>query len=130
MSAKKEDDSEKSEADWKDTLALFFLNASDAGYLPWLLVSLFCLACIWLLTRNLDSKDSLGLLGRIGTLHGFAWIGWIVALIEIPIARWAFDRSKRLQRDELERLTEENAKARKLLKKSQKELDLPLEKRE
>jgi hypothetical protein len=52
-----EDDTAKT--GWKELAALTLLRLIDSGLGPWVLVALFLVACLWLMTRNLDSKDTL-----------------------------------------------------------------------
>lgn len=118
--------SENPQPDWKDAIGIFTLKLMDSGLAPWTLVALFLFGLAWLVTRNLDSKDSLALIAKLGSAHGFAWSGWLFAFVEIPIARWAIKRARTMRSSELKRLQEEADKARKLLKK-QKTGELELE---
>jgi len=73
----------------------------------------------------LDSKDTLELVSKIGTVHGFAWIGWLLAFIEIPIAKWAINRARNGQSERIKQLQDDNEKSKELLKKlKQSELTL------
>jgi hypothetical protein len=109
--------SENPQPDWKDAIGIVTLKLMDSGLAPWALVALFLFGLTWLVTKNLDSKDSLALIGKFGTAHGLAWLGWLVAFVEIPIARWAIKRARTMRNSEFKRLQEEADKARKLLKK-------------
>ena len=63
MSGKEKGTDEKPEvSDWKDALGYFAMRVCDSAYLPWSLVALFCLGIVWVLTRNLESKDALAFL--------------------------------------------------------------------
>ena len=117
---------ENPQPNWKDAIGIFVLRTMDSGLAPWTLVALFLLGLIWVVTRNLDSKDSLALLTNFRNTHGFAWLGWLLAFLEIPIARWAIKRARNMRSGELKRLEEEVDKARKFLKK-QKTGELELE---
>src|SRR5258707_9385007 len=108
MAGKKESD----RAEWKDIVAVFVLRVTDSGLTPWLLVALFLLGNVWLLARNLDSKDTIILISKIGTAHGFAWIGWLLAFIEIPIAKWAINRARTGQSERIRQLQDDNDKAK------------------
>ncbi|MGB7746371.1 MAG: hypothetical protein WBN75_03710 [Verrucomicrobiia bacterium] len=111
--------------EWRDIAAVFVLRVTDSGLTPWALVACFLLANAWLITRNLDSKDTVAVISKIGTAHGLAWIGWLVAFIEIPIAKWAINRARSGQRERMRQLQDDNEKARELLKKlKQSELTL------
>ncbi len=101
------------------------LRCADSGLLPWLLIALFILGLIWVSTRNLDSKDTLTLLSKVGTLHGFAWIGWIIALLEIPAFTWAVRRANKMAAERVGDTEAENEKVRNHLKKTkQAQLEL------
>jgi hypothetical protein len=67
---------ENPQPDWKDAIGIFTLKLMDSGLAPWTLVALFLFGLTWLVTRNLDSKDSLALITKLGSAHGFAWLGW------------------------------------------------------
>jgi hypothetical protein len=114
--AEKESDGNAHPKLW-DLVGYFAFRVTDSGLAPWTLVALFLLGGGWILTRHLDSKDSLSLITRIGSLHGFAWSGWVFAFIEIPIAKWLINRARQLNKDKIARLEQENKKARELLKK-------------
>jgi hypothetical protein len=101
----------------RDMIGYFVLRITDSGLAPWALVALFLLGGVWIITRKLDSKDTLTLISKFGTFHGMLWAGWILAFIEIPIARWMIVRTKRLQSNRITHLQEENKKARDMLKK-------------
>ena len=121
MANEKKDEGSK----WHEAVVVLLLRICDAGYVGWVLVAIFVLGFVFLFTRNLDSKDTLALIQGIGTIHGLAWIGWIVALAEIPLMRILLDRSKRQGSGRIQRLEEENENARNLLKKyKQQELEL------
>jgi len=110
---------------WKEGLVFFALRICDAGYTGWILIAAFFLGVLFIFTRNLSSSDTLALLRGIGTLNGFAWIGWIFAIAEIPIMRWLLDKARRDNTSHLQHLEAENEKARKILKKhKQTELNL------
>ena len=112
-----------------DAVMFLLLRICDAGYVGWVLVVLFVLGVLHILTANLDSKDNLSLLQGIGTIHGLAWIGWIIALAEIPLVRLLLDKSRKQGNGRIRSLEEENEKARTLLKKyKQQELELENEK--
>ena len=102
-------------------VTVFLLRIADSGLLPWAIVAAFVLALCYLLTRNLDSKDTLSFLNGIGTLRGFAWIGWLVALLEIPMYHWFAKRTRRGQDAHIQRIEAENEKAREMLKKFKQE---------
>lgn len=108
---------EKPQPDWKDAIGFFVLRTMDSGLAPWTLVALFLLGLVWIGTKNLDSKDNLTLITKLGSAHGIAWIGWLVAFLEIPIARWAVKRARNMRNSQLKSLQDEVEKARKLLKK-------------
>lgn len=111
--------------EWRDIAAVFVLRVTDSGLTPWALVALFLLGNTWLLVRNLNSQDTLALIQKIGTVHGLAWIGWLLAFIEIPIARWAINRARSGQSAKIKQLQDDNDKATELLKKlKQSELTL------
>jgi hypothetical protein len=105
------------EPTWKDAVVMLALRLIDAGLAPWVAVATFFLIAMWLCMRNLDSKDTLSLLSRIGTVHGAAWLGWPIAFLQIPICKWALNREKKMRGNRLARLEEENRKALELLKK-------------
>jgi hypothetical protein len=71
----------------------------------------------WLFLRNLTSPDTRAILEQLLGWRGFLWFGWFFAFIEIPIAKWAVDRQKRLNQNRLEQLEVENQRCRELLKK-------------
>lgn len=96
---------------------------TDSSLLPILLAMAFFTGICWVFTKNLDSKDTLALLSGVGTLKGFAWLGWIMAFLEIPVAVWSIKRMKNLNFGENERLKSENARVRKHLR----QVDLDLE---
>jgi len=102
---------------WIDAVVLVVLRLVDAGLAPWVAVALFLITGMWLCMRNLDSKDTLTLISGIGTAHGFSWLGWIFAFIQIPICRWALNREKNIRKNKLKRLEEEHSKALEMLKK-------------
>jgi len=102
---------------WKDAIVVVVLRLVDAGLAPWVGVATFLLIAMFLCMRNLDSKDTLALLSSIGTVHGLAWIGWLLAFCQIPICKWALNREKRMRNNKLKRLEEEHEKALEMLKK-------------
>ena len=111
--------------EWKDVIAILGLRLADSGLLPWMVVAGFLLCLFWLPVRNLDSKDSLALMTHIGSLRGLAWAGWVVALIEIPIAKWALNRARNLNSSRIKQLEEDVVKTReKLREHRQSELKL------
>lgn len=119
-----EDHEDKKLSGWQ-LVALFALRITDSGLAPWALVALFLLGGMYLVTSRLESKDALSLLSKIGTLDGLAWIGWVVAFIEIPICKWAIDRARRLRLNQLQQLEDQSDKAMAELKKlKQAELEL------
>jgi hypothetical protein len=119
-----EENGEKKLTGWQ-MVGLFALRIVDSGLAPWALVGLFLLGGMYVLTRNLDSKDSLAFLARFGTLHGFAWAGWIVAFIEIPICKWAINRARNLRLNQLNQLQDQSDKSVEELKKmKQSQLEL------
>lgn len=103
---------------WKDGVALFGLRVVDSGFLPWVLVAGFCLGLVYILTRNLASADNLTLLSKLMETKLFAFGGWILALLQLPIFVVILRRTKRLGRNRLKYLEDENVKAREMLKKS------------
>ena len=105
-----EEHDEKKLSGWQ-MVGLFALRIVDSGLAPWALVALFLLGGLYVLTRNLDSKDSLAFLARFGTLHGLAWAGWIVAFIEIPICKWIINKTRRLRLNQLSQLQDQSEKA-------------------
>ncbi len=112
-------------SDWKDSAAFFVLRVSDSGLIPWVLAALFLLGGLWTVTRNLDSDDTFAFLAALGSWTGFAWAGWLVAFLEIPLGVWVVARVRRVQAAKLERLLGENRRARDRLKElKQEELDL------
>lgn len=97
----------------------------DAALLPWFLAEMFVLGMIWVFARNLNSKDTLAFLSELLTFQGFAWCGWILLLIAIPIFRAIYKQSGINKDARIQELERENNKARKLLsKKKLDELDL------
>jgi hypothetical protein len=111
--------------EWRDIAAVFVLRITDSGLTAWVVVALFLLGILYVGTRNLDSKDTLDLISNIGTVHGLAWIGWLLAFIEIPIAKWAINRARNGQNDRIRQLQDDNEKSKELLKKiKQSELTL------
>jgi|SRR5690242_9501165 len=114
------------EPSWKDGAIVVVLKLIDAGLAPWVAVAIFVLTAMWLCMRNLTSKDTLTLVSSIGTVHGLAWIGWVLAFIQIPIFRWALLRERRIRKNKTERLEREHNDALERLKKYQKD-DLTLE---
>jgi hypothetical protein len=88
---------ENPQADWKDAIGIFVLRTMDSGLAPWTLVALFLLGLAWVVTRNLDSKDNLALITCLGSAHGFAWLGWLLAFLEIPIAKWAIKQARNMR---------------------------------
>jgi hypothetical protein len=119
-----EDEDKKSPSTWQ-MVGLFALRITDSGLAPWALVALFSLGGMWVLTRRLDSKDTLTFLSKFGTLHGLAWLGWVAAFVEIPICKWAINRARNLRLNQMRELQDENEKAREQLKKlKQSELEL------
>jgi hypothetical protein len=111
--------------EWRDIAAVFVLRVTDSGLTPWALVAIFLVAVIWVMTRNLDSQDTLALISNVGTVHGIAWLGWGIAFIEIPIAKWAINRARRSQNAKIEELEKDSDRAREQLKKlKQSELRL------
>lgn len=130
---KKEKDAKEEEpdkpSDWKDAILYVAQRASDAGYLPFTLVCLFFALLVYLLTRNLDSHDTLAFLERL-TGSGWVWLGWVIALLEIPVGRWVLNRRTGDRDRQIARLQTEVTEARKRLKEQaskQPGLDLPLE---
>lgn len=109
-----------------EMIGFFVLRTTDSGLAPWVLVALFFLGLAWVTTRNLDSKDTFGLITSFFGLRGIAWIGWIVAFIQIPIFRWSLNKARKLRLNQLIELQNENEKAREALKK-QKQSELALE---
>lgn len=110
---------------WGDGLAYFLIRITDSCHLAWALVAAFLLIVLFILTRNLESKDALQFLWSVGSREGLGWCGWFVALLEIPIARWIIQRLQSKDGKEIERLREENGRARKKLKEyKQAEFDL------
>lgn len=107
---------EKSAGFWA-MIGIFILRTADSGLAPWTLVALFLTGSLYLLTCHLDSKDSLSLLTRMGSFHGFVWAGWVFAFIEIPICRWHINRWKKHSVDRIEKLEAEVKAARDELKK-------------
>ena len=115
-----EDDKPK-QADWKMGLVMVIFRLLDAGLAPWVMVCMFLLGAEWIGTRTLNSQDTLKFLSQLFGRTGFAWFGWIVALIEVPLFAWTLRRENRRHRD-MERLVgEEGAKARDLLKQQKQE---------
>jgi hypothetical protein len=102
------------------------LRVVDSGLGPWLMVVAVVLCFVWLMTRNLNSADTLLLLSRIGTLKGLAWCGWGIALIEVPIFVWVVNGIKRGALDRSNRSEAESEKARDRLK-TLKQSELPIE---
>src|SRR5690349_2061441 len=110
-------------------VGLFALRIVDSGLAPWALVALFLLGGLYLLTRNLDSKDTLAFLSKLGTLRGLAWAGWIVAFIEIPICKWAIERTRKLRVNQLNQLQDQNEKTvNELARMKQAQLELKSDK--
>ena len=119
-----EDEDKKTPSVWQ-MVGLFAFKITDSGLAPWAVAALFVLGAMWVLTRHLNSTDTLALLSKFGTVYGVAWIGWIVAFIEIPICKWAINRARRLRLNQLRQLQDENDKAREQLKRlKQTELEL------
>ena len=112
--------------EWRDIAAVFVLRVTDSGLTPWVVVALFLLGVFYIGTRNLNSGDTLQLVSGIGTVHGFAWIGWLLAFIEIPIAKWAINRARNGQNDRIKQLEDDSEKSKEFLKKA-KQSELTLE---
>ena len=124
MAAKQSD--EKDRPGFGEMIGFFVLRTTDSGLAPWVLVALFFLGLVWVATRNLDSKDTFGLITSFLGLRGIAWTGWIVAFVEIPIFKWSLNKARKLRINQLNELQNENEKAREALKK-QKQSELELE---
>jgi hypothetical protein len=105
--------------------AVILMRLIDSGLGPWVAVSMFVLGGLYILTRNLDSHDNLALLSSI-KISGFSWLGWVIALLEIPVFRWAVSREKRMGKNRVARLEDENKEAKEMLKKY-RQSDLKLE---
>ena len=116
-------------SDWKEAILFFTMRACDSAYLPFTIVCVFALGLVWLLTRNLDSHDNLSFLSRLSSSK-WVWLGWVIAIAEVPIGRWVLNR-RTADRDRwIARLQGEVEEARKQLKEQaskQAELDLRLE---
>lgn len=101
---------------------IFLIRVADSGLLPWSLLGIFFLSLIYILTRNLDSNDTLTFLAQLKSINGLAWAGWVFAIAEIPIAGWAINRARTRGDRRIVQLENENERARTRLK--QAELDL------
>ena len=115
----------KEKAGFWDLISFLILKSTDSGLLPWLLVASFFLALTWLLTRNLNSQDNLKFISSFFGLKGFAWAGWLVAFIQIPIFKWALNRARGMRINQLNDLRDQNEKYAEMLKKM-KQTDLEL----
>ena len=104
----------------------FAVRITDSGLAPWALVALFLLGGMYITIRQLGSKDTLTFRQGIGTLKGFAWVGWMIAFIEIPIFKGVLNRSRSSGKERIEQLQTENQKARELLR-ALKQSELKLE---
>jgi hypothetical protein len=124
MAAKRSDD--KDRPGFWEVVCVFVLRNTDSGLTPWILVAFFLLGLVWITTRNLDSKDTAGLIASFLGLRGIAWTGWMVAFIQIPIFRWSLNKARKGGIDLLNELQDDNEKAREALKK-QKQTVLELE---
>ena len=123
-----DDHEEKNPKMWQ-VVALFGLRIVDSGLAPLVLVALFILGGLYVLTKNLDSKDTLAFLSKLATLHGLCWAGWIFAFIEIPICKWAINRVRKLRLDQLSELRDQSEKTTaELTKMKQAQLELTPEK--
>jgi hypothetical protein len=100
---------------WAQLIGMFVLRLMDSGLAPWVAVALFLLGMAFIIVRNLDSKDSLTFLQGLMNRHGVAWVGWLVAFIEIPIFRASLKRARERGADRRAELERENEKARKML---------------
>jgi hypothetical protein len=119
------DETKDSKLNWKDGVAIFALRVVDSGLIPWVLVATFCLGLVHSMTRNLNSSDTLTLINRLTESKIFAFGGWLLSIIQIPVFVFILNRTKRLGRKRLDNLETENSKARELLKKMrQSELKL------
>jgi hypothetical protein len=123
MPSKQSDAKEK--AGFWDMLGFFILKTTDSGLAPWVLVALFFIGLTWVLTRNLDSQDDLKFLSSFLSLTGFAWAGWLVAFIQIPVFNWALNRARGMRINQLNDLRDQNEKYAEMLKKM-KQTDLEL----
>lgn len=122
MAPKQRDDSKEKAGFW-DMCGFFVLKTTDSGLAPWVLVALFFLGLLWILTRNLDSQDNLKFLSSLLSLNGFAWAGWVVAFIQIPVFKWALNRARGMRINQLNDLRDQNEKYAEMLKKM-KQTDL------
>lgn len=106
-------------------VGLFALRIVDSGLAPWAVAALFVLGLAWIPIHNLNSKDTLEFLSKIGTLHGVLWAGWFVAFIEIPICKWVINRTRRLRINQVSQLQDQSEKAvDELVKLKQSQLEL------
>jgi hypothetical protein len=119
------DDEDKPVDNWPQVGLLFLMRVVDAALLPWFLAEVFILVLVWLFARNLNSKDTLVFISKLLTLQGFAWCGWILFMLAIPIFRAIYKQGSVSKDEMIRRLESENERARKLLsKKKLNELDL------
>lgn len=118
-------DQEQKVPKFSEMVVFFVARIMDAGLVPWVLVASFLLGLVYVLTRNLDSKDTLAFVNSLLGHRGVAWLGWVCALIEIPIAACFIKRTRLHNQSKMQRLEEENWKSRELLKKlKQSEFEL------
>ena len=107
-----------------EMVVFFIIRTTDSGLAAWTLVALFILGLSWVVTRNLESKDELALITSFIGLKGVAWLGWLVAFLEIPVFRWSLNKARKLKSNQMDRIQAENEAAREALKKKQIELEL------
>jgi uncharacterized membrane protein YqhA len=110
------DSKDKDKPKWFDVLAVLLLRMADSGLLPWMLVAGFLLTGFWLMVKNLSSGDTLALINKIATLKGLAMVGWLVAIIQVPMYRWAINRARNMNASKIKQLEDEVVKAREQLK--------------
>lgn len=104
---------------WSAFGALILLKLADTGLLPAAFLCATMGAWWWVLTRNLNSPDTLKLLESLTGSRFFAWAGWIVAACVVPISVWAVRSARHNRETEIERLraalVEKNGQTKKQL---------------
>ena len=110
-------------------VGLFALRIIDSGLAPWALVALFLLGGFHIVLGRLDSKDTLTLIYKVGTLRGFAWAGWVVAFVEIAICKWVVNRTRKQRLSQVNELNDRSERAMdELVKMKQSQLEFKQEK--
>jgi len=102
-------------------LVMIVFRLLDAGLAPWVMVAMFLLAAQYIAMRNLSSADTVKVMAKLFTRTGFAWFGWVVALVEVPVFAWTIRKENHRHRQRERAIGEDANKAREMLKAHKQE---------